>query len=70
MRKSWNRDPQGAPILTSIGFGDAPLVALRDLKIAAIIQGAPQFSTDEIEEDLILITQGGVRGFVRDEDLN
>lgn len=42
----------------------------RELKLAAIISGAPQFPLAEIECDLELKFQGGLRGFVRDEELN
>jgi hypothetical protein len=67
----WNltEDGEGGGIY----LGDAKLIAgaqPNELKIAFIIAGAPQFDLADIEEQLYLSAQGGLRGYMSDEELN
>jgi len=49
-----------------IGATRAP----RGLRVASIIENAPEFPMEDVADDLMLKMQGGLRGFVRDEELN
>ncbi len=70
MRHSWTGGERPAP--ADIGPRDPHIAAAlpRELRIAALIANAPQFPMEDIAEELILKMQGGLRGFVRDADLN
>lgn len=73
MRNSWNWAPGEQLALAAFYLGE-PLVTgaghPRDLRVAAIIENAPKFPMEEVADDLILKMQGGLRGFVRDVELN
>jgi len=54
-------------------FGDASMACCampRELKLASIIAGAPQFCQDDIEEQLFLRSLDGLRSYISDEELN
>ena len=73
MRNSgtWSVKDLAAP--AAFYMGDRSLMACalpRELRVAAIIARAPRFSIEEIIDDLTLRTQGGLRGHVRDDELN
>ena len=72
MSRSWNRAHQDRRARAAFFPGDPlPQTALpRELRIAAIISAAPRFPMEDVADDLILKMQGGLRGFVRDEELN
>jgi len=69
----WNLTEGGDRIFGGIYLGDAKLIAgaqPNELKVAFIIAGAPQFNPDDIEEQLYLTAEGGLRGCLSDEELN
>jgi hypothetical protein len=73
MHDSWDELQDAGLARAGIYLGDPRLAALAApgaLKIVAIIACAPQFSLEEIEEDMFLASLGSIRGFVRDEDVN
>ncbi|HEV2562561.1 MAG TPA: hypothetical protein VGT78_10505 [Rhizomicrobium sp.] len=69
----WNLTEDGDRACGGIYLGDARLIAgaqPNELKIASIIAGAPQFNPDDIEEQLYLSSEGGLRGCMGDDELN
>ena len=72
MRSRWNAG-DGERIFGQLYLADPGLAAAalpNELKVAAIIAGAPQFDLDDIEEQLFLHSLGGLRAYVSDEKLN
>lgn len=68
---NWTRNERPAPAAFHAGKPQANAAALpREMRIAALIANAPQFPMEEIADDLMLKMQGGLRGFVRDVELN
>jgi hypothetical protein len=72
MNRSWNRTHQDRLARAAFYLGDPRSHAAlpRELRIAAIIDAAPRFPMEDVAEDLILKMQGGLRGHVRDVELN
>ncbi len=73
MRSSgdWPVKNMFAPAALYMGNPSLAASALpRALRVVAIIARAPRFCVEEIADDLILRSQGGLRGYVRDVELN
>jgi len=72
MNRSWNWTCRDGLAHAAFYLGDpAPQTRFpREVRIAAIIEGAPKFPMEEVADDLLLKMQGGLRGHVRDEELN
>lgn len=68
---NWTRNE---PPAHAAFYADDPGVSAaalpREMRVAALIANAPQFPMEEIADDLMLKMQGGLRGFVRDVELN
>ena len=73
MRDSWNWAKGELSAHVSL-IRDEPRIGAtrvcRELRVAPIIENAPEFPMEEVADDLMLKMQGGLRGFVRDEELN
>lgn len=73
MRDSWNWT-RGEQLARAAFYLRDPLVTAaspaRQMRIAALIENAPEFPMEEIADEMMLKMQGGLRGFVRDEELN